>query len=312
MSLNINSLLNPEKSVNHQTEVRNIWNRVFDHYLKTLPPPDSKAGALAYYGEIMIHAADALRAFKDELLDEERLNSTGHNIVDQAFRANGFNDMGILEHATKSRKMLRTMKDAVDASVTSLENIKESCASPVQQKRSLEPNPQAFFSESSSRSSFSLPASTSTAVFSAVGSQTSVSDSSRMYHSSDRDRRSTSPASPQDDDDDELNDMDMDDLDSVDNVDNVDMESLRHRGKGEYMCPYWKTCQKGGQDFNGRPKIFHRNCMYRQHIQKHSKPHKCRLPGCPNKEGFARKDQLVRHQQNVKHDQPLPLPTTRR
>lgn len=284
MSLNINSLLNPEKSVNHQTEVRNIWNRVFDHYLKTLPPPDSKAGALAYYGEIMIHAADALRAFKDELLDEERLNSTGHNIVDQAFRANGFNDMGILEHATKSRKMLRfvpppypplqrfhatnsclyrTMKDAVDASVTSLENIKESCASPVQQKRSLEPNPQAFFSESSSRSSFSLPASASTAVFSAVGSQTSVSDSSRMYHSSDRDRRSTSPASPQDDDDDELNDMDMDDLDSVDNVDNVDMESLRHRGKGEYMCPYWKTCQKGGQDFNGRPKIFHRNCMYR-------------------------------------------------
>lgn len=41
----------------------------------------------------------------------------------------------------------------------------------------------------------------------------------------------------------------------------------------------------------------------RQHMHKHDKPYRCPLSGCPNKDGFARKDQLERHIKNVRHDQ---------
>ncbi|KAJ0158333.1 hypothetical protein CTA2_11831 [Colletotrichum tanaceti] len=325
MSFNINSLLNPEGSINQEAEVRKILSKAYADCEKTLPKQSPKEGALAYFSNVLIHITEALyKNFTDELLDEERLNSTGHTIVNQAYRANGFNDMGILEFHTRKRKMLRSMKEAVDSNAAALKNIRE-CASPVQEKRPLEPNQVAFFSESSSRSSFSYSASSSGAVFSTVGSQASLSDGSHTYRQSDRYRRSSTPAFPQDDDDggnEDVGDDDEDDDDdttmgdgSVDGArtgTKIDMDFLRHRGKGHYICPHWQTCQKGGQDHKGGPKIFYRNCMYRQHLQKHSKPHKCMLPGCPNKDGFARKDQLVRHQANVKHDQPLPLPGPRR
>ncbi|OHX01259.1 hypothetical protein CSPAE12_00063 [Colletotrichum incanum] len=332
MSFNINSLLNPEGSINQEAEVRKILSKAYADCDRTLPKQNPKEGALAYFSDVLIHITEVLyKNFTDELLDEERLNSTGHNIVDQAYRANGFNDMGILEFHTRKRKMLRSMKETVDANVISLKNIRE-CASPVQEKRPSEPGQQTFFSESSSRSSFSYSASSSGAIFSAVASQASVSDGSHTYRQSDQYRRSTTPASPREDDDgnEDIDDdgtmMGDDSTDGARMGTNVDMDSLRHRGKGHYICPHWQTCQKGGQDHKGGPKIFYRNCMYstrhfsrphanlddRQHLQKHSKPHKCMLPGCPNKDGFARKDQLVRHQANVKHDQPLPLPGPRR
>ncbi|OLN85244.1 hypothetical protein CCHL11_04225 [Colletotrichum chlorophyti] len=300
----IGSMLISEPAVNHELEVRNIFDRVFKESRDTLPSPSSKEGILAYYAEAMVHLAKILKNASDDIVDEQRLSSTGHNIVDQAYRATGFNDMSILEFATKQRRMLSNMKEAIAKCVDSLEEIKECASPPSMELRRSEPQQRPVYSDPSSRSSFSLSAGAS--VYSAGASHT-TSDSSRMYYASDRDPRSISPVSPplddDNDDDNVLEGMDLDD---------IDMESLRHRGKGEYICPYWKTCQKGGQDYNGRPRIFERNCMFRQHIQKHSKPHKCRLPGCPNKEGFARKDQLIRHQQNVKHDDLYPLPGLQR
>ncbi|EER45129.1 predicted protein [Histoplasma capsulatum H143] len=38
------------------------------------------------------------------------------------------------------------------------------------------------------------------------------------------------------------------------------------------------------------------------HLEKHQKLYKCELPGCKNHKGFARKDQLQRHQENVAHN----------
>ncbi|GJC87550.1 hypothetical protein ColLi_10388 [Colletotrichum liriopes] len=335
MAFNINSLLNPEGSINQEAEVRKILSKAYADCDRTLPKQNPKEGALAYFSDVLIHITEVLyKNFTDELLDDERLNSTGHNIVDQAYRANGFNDMSILEFHTRKRKMLRSMKEAVDANTTSLRTIRE-CASPVQEKRSSEPGQQTFFSESSSRSSFSYSASSSGAIFSAVASQASASDGSHTYRQSDQYRRSTTPASPQEDDD---GNEDIDDNDTMmgdDSTDgarvgaNVDMDSLRHRGKGHYICPIGRRVKREAKITRGDPRSFtatactgngdtrhfsrpHANLDDRQHLQKHSKPHKCMLPGCPNKDGFARKDQLVRHQANVKHDQPLPLPGPRR
>ena len=39
----------------------------------------------------------------------------------------------------------------------------------------------------------------------------------------------------------------------------------------------------------------------RAHLQKHEKLYKCDIPGCKNKKGFARIDQLKRHKQVVSH-----------
>ncbi|KAK2728883.1 hypothetical protein CKAH01_10711 [Colletotrichum kahawae] len=205
--------------------------------------------------------------------------------------------MGILEFATTQRNMLRQMSEIVHHTEVTLKKV-ESDSSPVMVKRQ-ELTQHPLPSDSSSWSSIST--SPGMGGFSAVTSQASISDSSRIYLPSDRDRRSTSPASLQDDDDDINEEVHQAALDTME-MDDIDMNSLKRRGKGEYVCPFWRTCQKGGLEHDGTPKIFNRNCMFRQHIQKHSKPHKCRLPRCPNKEGFARKDQLLRHQQNVKHD----------
>ncbi|KAK0377737.1 hypothetical protein CLIM01_04892 [Colletotrichum limetticola] len=312
MPLDINSLLNPEKAVNRETEALMMFTGIFDEFRKTFPRHSQREGELAYMADVTMHVFDAFKKFTDDYLTKERLESTGHNLVDQAYRANGFNDMGILEFAKTQHKMLNNMKEEINSSAGNLKTIRDRAAPPHQNRYLPEYRQHPMASDSSSRSSFSVLGSSSTTGFSAVGSQASFSDSSRTYHPSDGDRRSTSPPSPHDEDEEEDDDvLDADDSDER-NPNRVDMDSLRHRGKGEYRCPYWRTCQKGGQNINGGPKIFHRNCMYRQHLQKHSKPHKCQLPGCPNKDGFARKDQLVRHQQNVKHDQPLPLPGARR
>ncbi|TIC95228.1 hypothetical protein CH35J_008125 [Colletotrichum higginsianum] len=126
MAFNINSLLNPEGSINQETEVRKILSKAYADCEKTLPKQSPKEGALAYFSNVLIHITEVLyKNFTDELLDEERLNSTGHTIVNQAYRANGFNDMGILEFHTRKRKMLRSMKEAVDANAATLKNIRE-------------------------------------------------------------------------------------------------------------------------------------------------------------------------------------------
>ena len=39
----------------------------------------------------------------------------------------------------------------------------------------------------------------------------------------------------------------------------------------------------------------------RAHLLRHEKLYKCTLPGCPNKKGFARPDQLERHMRDVRH-----------
>ncbi|KAM4062881.1 hypothetical protein HRG_007700 [Hirsutella rhossiliensis] len=84
----------------------------------------------------------------------------------------------------------------------------------------------------------------------------------------------------------------------------IDMEALRQRGKGTYSCPKAYQCKKGGVDKEGNLVIFDRNSSFAQHCNKHRKPWRCDIPGCPNppkKRRFARRDGLERHKATVKH-----------
>ncbi|KAM0439932.1 hypothetical protein ACHAPT_001030 [Fusarium lateritium] len=84
----------------------------------------------------------------------------------------------------------------------------------------------------------------------------------------------------------------------------IDMEALKQRGKGSYYCPLGFRCDKGGVDKDGKLVLFDRNSSFAQHCNKHRKPWRCDVPGCPNppkKRKFARRDGLERHKATVKH-----------
>lgn len=84
----------------------------------------------------------------------------------------------------------------------------------------------------------------------------------------------------------------------------IDMDALRQRGKGVYFCPKGLKCDKGGVDKDGNLVVFDRNSSFAQHCNKHRKPWRCDVPGCPNppkKRRFARRDGLERHKTTVKH-----------
>lgn len=84
----------------------------------------------------------------------------------------------------------------------------------------------------------------------------------------------------------------------------IDMEALGIRGKGSHYCPLGYRCGKGGVDKDGSLVLFDRNSSFAQHCNKHRKPWRCDIPGCPNppkKRKFARRDGLERHKATVKH-----------
>lgn len=141
-----------------------------------------------------------------------------------------------------------------------------------------EPTRQPVAPESCSRSSVSISTGVSgfsTGPFSATASQSSVGtslargDTTRSEHARS-DRRSLTPGSPGYDDDYDGDDYEMSGMhdglsmdDEVARADKIDMEQLKHRGKGHYICPEWRSCQKGGKKEDGGPRYFTRNCMFR-------------------------------------------------
>jgi len=78
------------------------------------------------------------------------------------------------------------------------------------------------------------------------------------------------------------------------------LQNLTQRGTGRHTCPFGPSCNKGGVR-NGKEILFERNSAFRAHLQKHEKMFRCDLPGCTARGGFARIDQLRRHQSTVSH-----------
>ncbi len=120
--------------------------------------------------------------------------------------------------------------------------------------------------------------------------------------------------------DDEYPESPISDHDAQDSVIEL-LENLSKRGKGQHYCPYGFACSKGGLHGDRTPVVFERNSTFkfveslsacvsgaqtnihrnRAHLQKHLKVYKCDIPGCRNKSGFARPDQLARHKETVAH-----------
>ncbi|KAH0492780.1 hypothetical protein TgHK011_007716 [Trichoderma gracile] len=111
---------------------------------------------------------------------------------------------------------------------------------------------------------------------------------------------------------------DSDDYSDENQFAGINMKALKQRGKGKYYCPRGHHCDKGGVDKQGNLVLFDRNSSFAQHCNKHRKPWRCDVPGCPNppkKRRFARRDGLERHKATVKHyfmtyeyDVPTPAP----
>ncbi|ETR98356.1 hypothetical protein M419DRAFT_103498 [Trichoderma reesei RUT C-30] len=97
---------------------------------------------------------------------------------------------------------------------------------------------------------------------------------------------------------------DSDDYSDENQFAGINMKALKQRGKGKYYCPRGHHCDKGGVDKQGNLVLFDRNSSFAQHCNKHRKPWRCDVPGCPNppkKRRFARRDGLERHKATVKH-----------
>jgi len=80
------------------------------------------------------------------------------------------------------------------------------------------------------------------------------------------------------------------------------IDALAQRGTGNHTCPYGASCNKGGVK-DGQFVVFERNSAFRAHLLKHERIYHCTMPYCTAKNGFARVDQLRRHQQHVPHHQ---------
>jgi len=78
------------------------------------------------------------------------------------------------------------------------------------------------------------------------------------------------------------------------------IDSLAQRGTGRHICPYGASCNKGGIK-DGKFLVFERNSAFRAHLLKHERMYICNMPYCTAKGGFARIDQLKRHQTFVSH-----------
>ncbi|KAF9876279.1 hypothetical protein CkaCkLH20_06222 [Colletotrichum karsti] len=313
MAFSITSLLQTE-SLDQTAQSRQLFEETYRQYARSFPAQAKDEPKMSFLRRVALHAVNFAADFVLEITDEKNLQSTGYTITDQ-FYGERRNGMGILENATKDRRQLREMRETMqDAQRITLSLAAPPPLPPVE-RGIPESARQIIPSASSSRSSVS---GMGNGCFSATASQPSTAAS----HAFSTGRRSLSPNPPpyhhdglsgngnhsnDESQDDDSNDDDDDYMMTSPNDESKDTrewsyEALKHRGKGRYICPEWRTCTKGGNNGHGSPKIFKRNCMFRQHLQKHDKPHKCLLGGCPNKEGFARKDQLLRHQLNVKHE----------
>ncbi|KAL2844880.1 hypothetical protein BJX68DRAFT_242524 [Aspergillus pseudodeflectus] len=80
------------------------------------------------------------------------------------------------------------------------------------------------------------------------------------------------------------------------------LDTLKSRGKDNHVCPWGNRCTKGGVGPDGNVVVFERNSAFRAHLEKHERLYRCDLPRCKNRKGFARRDQLERHQKTVPHD----------
>ncbi|ROT36573.1 hypothetical protein SODALDRAFT_222249 [Sodiomyces alkalinus F11] len=323
----IYAVLQPGSSDDSPRHFRELIHARFSEALATLPPrQEPDRGLVTDIGDTIIHLQTMVARIAEDLIDDNRIKQRVNGLLSQDSAAH-LSDLTTFENAHKSHKALKDMRASL------LENLQEvthiwnqapgkqppppprpppapapaavpapvpAPVPPAAPAPAPAPAPGSTFSEHPTSPSSVLSGSSRTALSTGdVGGshQRAYSDTSAVVKQSPETSAVRFPVSPS------MNSKPGASLppDPMD-LDDIDLAQLRNRGKGVYRCSYGKSCTKGGVDRHGNIVIFERNCMFRQHMDKHKKPFKCPIPGCQNKDGFARKDQLERHIKNVRHE----------
>ncbi|RXG45788.1 hypothetical protein VDGE_01566 [Verticillium dahliae] len=283
--MSVYALMQPQSSDDSPEFFRQLIERRFELALTTLPTRQehTDAGLVADLGDIIIHLLSMVSKIADEIVDDRRIKQRAYGAMVEDRTARRYTLAMSLQDVDASHRILKDMQSTLKSTVDGFSQAWQrppvlhpsaGHARPVSMSVSVSehiPSPSSTFSRSSGGQSVHDPSRDPRL----EGHQPVLIEPARIDKPSPASEQNYSRPSERSEsgaDNDALADPDMD--------------ALRNRGKGTYTF------------------IFERNCMFRQHMDKHKKPYKCTKPGCPNKDGFARKDQLERHMQNVKHDVP--------
>ncbi|KAH6688268.1 hypothetical protein F5X68DRAFT_78628 [Plectosphaerella plurivora] len=287
--MSISALLSPDTDA--PDVIRAVVQQHFDKALESMPPRNDMTdpGLIVQFGETILHLQAMVESIAKELANSGYHGQNADRALDLGFRDGG--NMGTLADMSAQFKTHTALSEITASLHESMRVSRAALDAVTRAKRPLPPSDPRF----SPRSSISASVRTESFSGSRPGNRSVISDMSPpgalMYSANPSPESMDSPASPVYKMEPPFYDTEMD----------IDMKSLANRGKSSYVCKYGKSCTKGGVDRNGNMIEFVRHCMIRQHIDKHEKPYRCTIEGCPNKEGFARRDQLERHTKNVKH-----------
>ncbi|KPM33880.1 hypothetical protein AK830_g12692 [Neonectria ditissima] len=248
------------------------------------PPSALPKTVVTDMGDYLTHVARVFSSFTDLMVTGPHVEMAAIDAHEQSRRLNNVSDLSPIVKMDVEVQKLRKIRDLTEKFSREIEDIWQ--PAPL----ALPPDTAHHFYDIKRTPLLNPPA--------------SVKVEPRVHSNQKRLSNSqVSPSSPTSPDD----NMSMTD-DSGEDEDEqfarIDMDALKQRGKGSYYCPLGHRCDKGGVNKDGDLVLFDRNSSFAQHCNKHRKPWRCDVPGCPNppkKRKFARRDGLERHKATVKH-----------
>ncbi|KAF2456599.1 hypothetical protein BDY21DRAFT_347665 [Lineolata rhizophorae] len=247
--------------------------------------PDRKTSAcpLTEIGDFLTRASAILSHLADSLVNSDHVNAHIGGVLHEIDKTNDFSELDVLEEINRKHNSLRSICESLQKSAKVVRGVWNDVPAPTP-----ECDPHVF-----SRSAEQV---------SPEHTVRCSSSPESMQHHEDSDGSLSQPSALADERTSSLPLRSMQEWEPTPAVKDINMEALNTRGKGSYICPHGAKCNKGGVRPSGELVVFERNSEFRAHLQKHTKAFRCELRGCRNKKGFARIDQLRRHQQMVRHD----------
>ncbi|EXJ92218.1 hypothetical protein A1O3_00768 [Capronia epimyces CBS 606.96] len=255
--------------------------------LQLSSPPDSESGCLlADIGDYLVRCIVVLSRVAEELADGVHVRRYATAGIEYMEEGSGFSDLGLLSYMDNKHKSLRQLAASIRLAAEEAETHWQQSQKPPEITRELGRRLRSSNSPVNTNHSAQMG---------------DIGHASAGYAGGPSQPRYAGLASGT------ATALDtVDSPNSDDSVYDTIQDCLRElsstpRGKGEHVCPLGTRCSKGGVSADGTLIRFERNSAFKAHLQKHEKSYKCDIPGCKNKKGFARIDQLRRHQEIVPH-----------
>jgi len=260
---------------------------LIESHLTRLPPiaagwPDSPC-LLADIGEYLIRCIRTLSQLADELAQGQHINLYATQTIDDMNYDTDFSDLGLLDYFDNKHASLKSLASQLQVAAQDLDIGWQHSPKPPQASTRLQKRPSRYSQRVEARAD--MDSALAPFGMGASSSRDVAYDRDYLLEGHEPAENLETPGS-----DDSIHDK-IQEL----------LSSLSSRGKGRHVCPFHSACRKGGVHRDGTVVIFKRNSAFRSHLEKHEKLYKCELPGCKNGSGFARKDQLRRHQETVPH-----------